>query len=275
MQLRKLVSRELASITLVPADVSEGTRRLRSYFSSKPSAESFRSKFGISSARDLARTGTLVTKALVSIVLVFLCLHPPVQGQSARIYRPDWSIKFNPLATLAYTPGIELGLEHTIRENASIHLGGSYLSDFGIFPNKNFDGYKLIGEYRRYRPAEHQYKNTFLAFRFNFKKTIARGQTYLDRANGNYQQLTEVKVENTTLEFLGAYGRVLPLTPRFSLELSLALGARRLSVASDDVAPDAAFNPFNDNPFDFTVNSLGSEWYPLFRPQFKLNFELY
>jgi hypothetical protein len=226
----------------------------------------------------LKLTPYLIPKALVSIVLLVLCFHPPVQGQSEqsdRIYRPSWGIKFNPFATLAHTPGIELGLEHAINENATIHLGGSYLSDFGIFSNKNFDGYKLIGEYRRYRPSEHKRKNSFLAFQFNVKKTTARGKTYLDRANGNYQQLTEVKVVNNSLEFLVVYGRVLPLTPRFSLELSVALGTKRLSVASDDIAPDAAFGLFNDIPFDFTVNSLGSGWYPLLRPQFKLNFELY
>ena len=213
-------------------------------------------------------------KAVVSIVLILLCCHAPIQGQSDRIYRPNWSIKFNPLAPLNHTPGIELGLEHTISENTSIHLGASYLSDFGVFPNKNFDGYRFLGEYRMYRPPEHQHKNTFLAFQFNYKRTKTQGQVYLDRANGNYQQLTEVKVVNTTLEFLGAYGKVFPLSPRFSLDMSLAIGARWLSVASDDIPPDAAFNLFNDNVFDFTVNSLGNVWYPLFRPQFKLNFEL-
>lgn len=212
---------------------------------------------------------------LVSIVLIVLCLHPPVQGQSTRTYRPDWAIKFNPLAVLAHTPGIEFGLEHTISENASIHLGGSYLSDFGILPNKNFDGYKLIGEYRWYHVFKRKYPNTFLAFQFNLKRVIAEGQTYLDRANGNYQQLTEVKVVNTSLDFLGAYGQVLPFTPRLSLDVLVAVGAKRLSVASDDVAPDAVFGLFNNNIFDFTVNSLGSEWYPLFRLQFKLNVELF
>lgn len=212
---------------------------------------------------------------VVTIVLVFLCLHQPVHGQSDRAYRPDWSIKFNPLATLAHTPGIELGLEHTIGENATVHLGGSYLSDFGIFPNKNFDGYKLIGEYRRYQPFKNKHPNTFLAFQFNFKRAVARGRTYLDRANGNYQQLTDIKVANTTLDFLAAYGQVLSLTPRFSLDLSAALGTKRLSLASDDVAADAAFRIFNDNPFDFTVRSLGSEWYPVLRLQFRLNIELY
>lgn len=212
---------------------------------------------------------------LLSVVLVFLCLHPPLQGQSDRIYRPDWGIKFNPLAALAHTPGIELGLEHTLGENATIHLGGSYLNDFGIFPNKHFDGYKWIGEYRRYHLFKRHLSNTFLAFQFNFKKAVARGRTYLDRANGNYQQLTEVRVANTSLDFLVAYGEVRPLTPRFSLDVSVAAGAKRLSVASDDVAPDAAFRLFNDDPFDLTVRSLGSEWYPVLRLQFKLNFELF
>ncbi len=212
---------------------------------------------------------------LVSVVLIILCFHPPVQGQSYRDYRPNWGIKFNPLATLAHTPGIELGLEHTIRANATIHLGGSYLSDFGIFTNKNFDGYKLIGEYRQYDPFKREHRNTFLAFQFNFKKAVARGRTYLNRANGNYQQLTEVKVVNTSLDFLAAYGKVIPLTSWLSMELSAAVGAKRLSVTSDDVTADASFALFdNDNPFDWSVNSLGSEWYPLLRMQLKLNIEL-
>lgn len=211
---------------------------------------------------------------LTGILLMFLCLHLSVQGQSNRIYRPAWGIKINPLAMLAHTPGIELGLEHAINKNATIHLGGSYLSDFGIYPNKNFDGYKWIGEYRRYHPFKRKNQNTFLAFQFYFKKTFVRGQTYLDRANGNYQQLTEVKVMNTTLGFLGAYGKVLPLTSWLSMDLSIAAGARRLSVASDEVPPDAAFGLFNDNIFDFTVNTLGSEWYPSLQLQFKLNVEL-
>lgn len=211
---------------------------------------------------------------LVSIVLIIFCLHPSIQGQSNRTYRPNWGIKLNPRAMIAHTPGIELGLEHTIGENVTAHLGGSYLSDFGIFPDKNFDGYKLIGEYRRYHLFKREDQNTFLAFQFGFKKAIARGRTYLNRANGNYQQLTEVKVVNTSLDFSGAYGQVLPLGPWLSLDLSVAVGAKRLSVASEDVAPDAVFGLFNNNLFDWTINTLGSGWYPLLRLQFKLNVEL-
>ncbi len=210
-----------------------------------------------------------------SVFLIFVCLHLTVQGQSNRTYRPDWGIKLNPLAMLVYTPGIELGLEHAISENATLHLGGSYLSDFGIFPEKNFNGYQLIGEYRRYQLFKSNHENTFFAFQFNFKKAIARGQTYLDRANGNYQQLTRVKVVNTSLGFSGAYGKVLTLTPHLSLDLSVALGAKRLSVASDDVAPDAVFGFFDNAIFDWTVNTLGSDWYPLLRLQVKLNVELF
>jgi hypothetical protein len=82
-------------------------------------------------------------------------------------------------------------------------------------------------------------------------------------------------VVNTTLGFLGAYGKVLPLTSWLSIDLSAAAGVRRLSVASDDVPPDATFGLFNDSIFDLTVNTLGSEWYPLLQLQFKLNIELY
>jgi hypothetical protein len=212
---------------------------------------------------------------LLGIILIVFCLHPSVHGQSTRTYRPHWGIKLNPLAMLAYTPGTELGLEHTISKNSTIHLGGSYLNDFGIYPNKNFDGYKVIGEYRRYQLFKGAHQNTFFALQFYLKKTFAQGQTYLDRANGNYQQLTEVKVVNTTLGFLVAYGKVLPLTSWLSIDLSAAAGVRRLSVASDDVPPDATFGLFNDSIFDLTVNTLGSEWYPLLQLQFKLNIELY
>ena len=55
----------------------------------------------------------------------------------------------------------------------------------------------------------------------------------------------------------------------------VGVGVKRLSVASDDIAPDAAFGLFNDNIFDFTVNSLGAAWYPLLQPQLKLNVELF
>lgn len=212
---------------------------------------------------------------LLSIALLIFSIHTQALGQSNRAYRPNWGLKFNPLATIAYTPGIELGLEHTIRENASLHLGGSYLNDFGIYPTKNFDGYKLMGEYRHYQPFKKRHQNTFLALQFNFKQTFAQGQTYLDRANGNYQQLTEVSVTNTTLEFLGAYGKVFTLTPWLSLDTALALGLKRLNLSSDNVPPDAAFILFDDNIFDFTVNSFGSDWYPLLRLQLKFNIELF
>lgn len=195
-------------------------------------------------------------------------------GQDERIYRPDWSIKYNPLAIIAYTPGIELALERTIRKNATIHLGGSYLNDFGINPNQDFDGYKLIGEYRFYQPFQKFHENTFLALQFNLKKAFARGRTYLDRANGNYQELTDLRVENTSLDFLLAFGRVKPLRPWLSMDISVVGGVKRLSLASDDIPADAFFTVTQDAWFDFTLDEPGHAWYPVLRLQFKVNFEV-
>lgn len=213
---------------------------------------------------------------LVILILVFCWYLPPVRGQSAEdMYRPVLAVKYNPLAMLAYTPGIEMGLEHTISEHATIHLGGSYLSDFGIFPNKDFTGYKLIGEYRKYRFFKNTHPNAFLALHMYVKRTNTQGQAYLNRANGNYQQLSDVAVTNSTIAGLVAYGKVFNLSQKVSLDIALALGTKRLTVASDDVPPDAALGLFNDTIFDFTVNELGSGWYPLFRIHVKCNVALY
>lgn len=128
------------------------------------------------------------------IIVLALFFSPSLFGQTEQLYRPKLSIKYNPLAFIHYTPGIELGVERAIGKDASIHLGGSYLDDFNLTASQNFSGYKVIGEYRFYSPFSAEPNNSFIALTFNFKKVIANGQTYLDRANGSYQELIDIKV---------------------------------------------------------------------------------
>lgn len=207
------------------------------------------------------------------LVLVFCCSQFLI-GQTEELYRPKLSVKYNPLAFIHYTPGIELGLERTISKDQSLHLGGSYLNDFGINPNHNFSGYKLIGEYRLYSPFSEAPNNSFVAFTFNYKKVIAKGRTYLDRANGNYQELTDLRVDNTTLDFLASMGKVYPLNKWLSLDLAVVAGAKRLSLSSDDITDDAFLRLSEEFIFDFTPNEPGNYWYPVFRLQVKVNFQL-
>lgn len=212
------------------------------------------------------------------LLILLLVLGMPLwaQGQSDRLYRPNWAIKVNPLAIINYTPGIELGLEQMITGQESLHLGLAYLNDFGFHPGKKFDGYKLLGEYRYYQPFKKRQSNTFLSAQSNFKQTFADGRIYQDRANGNYQQLTDVSVTNTTLAFLVAYGRVFTPKSWLSLDFSVAAGAKWLSVTSDNIPAEAGFGLLADPGFlDPRVNSLGSEWYPLLRLQFRVNIELF
>ncbi|MEN0051731.1 MAG: hypothetical protein AAF806_31995 [Bacteroidota bacterium] len=206
-------------------------------------------------------------------VLLLLFFSGLIVGQS-RLYRPARSLKLNPLAFITHTPGIELGLEGTISENTSIHLGVSYLSDFGIFQRKDFEGYKLIGEYRIYNLFLSHNKNTYTSAQFHFKKAYVEGSTYVDRANGSYQQLYDVKAVNTSLDFLLANGAVVSLSQWASLDLSLVYGAKILSLDSDGLPNDAVFNLFDESFFNFTLNEIGSQWFPVFRMQAKLNFEL-
>lgn len=221
---------------------------------------------------DFFRSGT---KTLYTLLFA-LSLPYLAQAQSDRTYRPNWALKVNPPAIIHYTPGIELGLEQMISNNSSLHLGLNYLDDFGFHPNKNFTGYKILGEYRYYQPFGKNLVNTFLSGQFNWKQTFTSGRLFLDRANGNYQQLTEIDVTNTTLEFLAAYGIVFPLNPWLSLDFSVAAGAKQLAVTSDNIPADAGFGLLPDETFpDPRVNALGTEWYPLLRFQFKVNVELF
>ncbi|HKK76676.1 MAG TPA: hypothetical protein VJ953_16485 [Saprospiraceae bacterium] len=217
------------------------------------------------------------SKAKPLFILLFTLSLPILAwGQSDRLYRPNWAVKVNPFAIINYTPGIELGLEKMITMDGSLYLGLSYLDDFGIHPNKNFDGYKILGEYRHYRPLKNRHPNTFLSVQSNFKQTFADGRIYQDRANGNYQQLTDVSVTNTTLAFLVAYGRVFTPKTWLSLDFSVAAGAKWLSVTSDNIPADAGIGLLADPGFlDPRVNSLGSEWFPLLRLQFRVNIELF
>lgn len=211
----------------------------------------------------------------IGLFSCFLLMSASVFGQDTpRLYRPDWSIKLNPVAFIAYTPGIELGIERAISENATLHIAGSYLSDFGIFQGRNFEGYKLIGEYRAYNLFNTAYENGYTSFQFHFKKAFAQGSTYVDQANGSYQEVMEVQAENTSLDFLVANGCVLPISRRFSLDLSIVYGAKILSLAYDDFSDDTMFNFFDDSFFDFTLGGAGSNWFPVFRMQAKVNFEL-
>lgn len=222
--------------------------------------------------------GGLIRCVAKSLLLLFFTLGISflARAQSDHIYRPNWALKVNPLAIIYYTPGVELGIEQMISKNASLHLGLSYLDDFGFHPNKNFNGYKILGEYRYYQPFSKGHANTFLSGQFNFKQTFANGRIYLDRANGNYQQLSEVNVTNTTLEFLAAYGRVFPLNNWLSIDFSVAMGVKRLAVTSDNIPADAGFGLIPDETFlDPRVNALGTEWYPLLRFQFRMNVELF
>lgn len=195
------------------------------------------------------------------------------QGQTNEPYRPQLAIKYNPIALFAHTPGIELGVESAVSRNNTVHFGGSYLNDFGAFESKDFKGYKLFGEYRIYELFRFSKNgNTYTSFQFHLKKAFVEGRTYLDRANGSYQQLYDVKLINTSLDFLVSNGVVLVLTPKFNVDIAMLYGAKKLSLTSDGLPDDAAFNLFNRNFFDFTPERLGSQWYPVLRFQFKLNF---
>lgn len=211
------------------------------------------------------------------VLLLALGLPSLALGQADRIYRPNWVIKYNPLALfLNYTPGIELGLEHTVRKNTSLHLGASFLNDFGFSPSKNFEGYKILSEYRRYQLFQNARPNTFLSLQLNFKQTFANGRTFLDRANGNYQQLSDVDVTNTTFELLGGFGLVSPLNSWLSLDFSAAAGIKWLEVTSDNIPADAGFGLLAEPTFlALRVRTLGEYLYPLLRFQFKVNVELF
>ncbi len=208
------------------------------------------------------------------LILLIFCIGTSLLGQTDSLYRPGLSIKYHPLAILAYTPGIELGLESTIRTNESLHLGGSYINDFGGPRNRNFSGYKLISEYRFYSPFSDEPNNSFIAIKFNFKKVVASGRTYLDRANGNYQELIDITVDNTTLDFLGAIGKVYPINKWLSMDLSIVGGVKRLRISSGDIPDDAFLRISEEVLFDFTPNEPGDYWLPVFRLQVKFNFEL-
>jgi hypothetical protein len=209
-----------------------------------------------------------------SLTVLILCIGPSMFGQSDPLYRPSLSIKYNPVAFVAYTPGIELGVERAISQNASLHLGGSYINDFGIAASRNFSGYKLISEYRFYSPFSEAPNNSFIALSFNLKRVNANGKTYLNKANGNYQELTDITVNNTTLDFLAAFGKVYPMNAWLSMDLSVVAGTKRLSIFSDDIPDDAFLNISEAVLFDFTPNEPGHYWFPVFRLQFKLNFAI-
>ena len=196
-----------------------------------------------------------------------------VHGQAEWEYQPNFAIKFNVLGLVAHTPGIELGVEHTIGKDRTIHLAGAYLSDFGIFTNKNFEGYKLVGEYRFYDALQTVHENSYLALQFNLKKAFAEGRAFVDRANGNFQELVDATVENTSLDFLLAVGAVEPLLDWLSLDVSVVGGVKRLTLSSDDITDDAIFSELEPPIINFTMREFGSRWYPVFRVQLKLNFE--
>lgn len=209
-----------------------------------------------------------------AILILVFCLSQSLAGQETKLYRPKLAVKYNPLAFLAYTPGIELGLERAITKDASIHLGGSYINDFNYSPVRNFSGYKLIGEYRLYSPFSKESNNRFVGLTFNFKKVIASGRTYVDRANGNYQELIDLAVDNTSLEFLASIGQVFPLTKWLSFDGAVVVGARRLSISSDDIPDDAFLSIFQDDFLNLTPDEPGNYWYPVWRLQAKLNFQI-
>lgn len=208
------------------------------------------------------------------LLLLLLLVTSVGFGQTDRLYRPSWGLKFNPLAFLAHTPGVELGLEHTIKSNHTVHFAASYLNDFGIFANKNFEGYKLIGEYRSYNLFNRTYPNGYTALQFHFKKAYSTGKIFVEVAGGNYEQLQEASAINTSLDFLIANGYVIILNQRLSLDLSVIYGIKRLSLASDSPAGAALIDRFNDNFFSLNLEEEGDQWFPVLRLQMKLNFEL-
>ncbi len=191
-----------------------------------------------------------------------------------RLYRPDWSIKFNPLAAVAYTPGIEFGVERGLNEESSLHFGASYLNDFSIYENQNFQGYKLISEYRQFNLLSKKTNNRYTSFQLHFKQAYAKGNTYVDRANGNYQQRYSLKARNTVFDFLIASGFVVPMGDKLSADFSLVYGAKVLALKLNGIPDDASIFFRGDNFFDFTIRNEGREWYPVLRLQAKLNFEL-
>jgi hypothetical protein len=58
------------------------------------------------------------------------------------------------------------------------------------------------------------------------------------------------------------------------MDISLVGGVKRLSLSSDDIPADAFLTVTTDAWFDFTLDEPGSAWYPVFRIQFKFNFEV-
>lgn len=202
------------------------------------------------------------------LLLLGICQHG--FGQTEGLYHPKLAIKVNPLAFVAYTPGIEVGVEHTISPNSSIHLAGSYLSDFGIFNNRNFEGYKAIGEYRIYNLFNDDTDNGYTSFQFHLKKAFAEGTTYVDRANGSYQELYDFSLVNTSLDFLAANGIVFPVGRVVSFDASILYGAKQLSLSDENLPEDATFR-LREEFFSFELEEFGSEWFPVFRLQLKLN----
>ncbi len=191
-----------------------------------------------------------------------------------RLYRPDWSIKFNPLAVMAYTPGIEFGLERSLNEQSTLHFGASYLNDFSIYEGQNFQGYKLITEYRHFNLLGSKTNNRYTSFQLQFKQAYSKGTTYVDRANGNYQQIFPLKARNTAFDFLIANGFVVPMGDKLSADLSLVYGTKVLFLALNGIPDDATVFLRDELFFDFTIRNEGREWYPVLRLQAKLNFEL-
>ncbi|MEM9991648.1 MAG: DUF3575 domain-containing protein [Bacteroidota bacterium] len=192
-----------------------------------------------------------------------------------RLYRPVWAIKHNPIAFVAHTSGIEFGVERRINAHSTGQVIGAYLTDFGQ-GMRNFQGHKLGLEYRLFSLLSKREKNTYTGIQLQWKRIVAQGTNYVDRANGSYQQLMPVEAITNTLDIGLANGIVLPMGGRWSLELSALLGAKYMHLALGDKLPEDAVLqiPQDGILFDFVLRTPGHRWYGTWRMQLKINYEL-
>ncbi len=169
--------------------------------------------------------------------------------------RPKLAVKLSPLPAIDYTPTLQLGVEigTTIDQSLNIDLG--YIADW--YDGRNFEGFKVKGEYRFYRPLKrHANRLIFSGIQYQYKRVVVSNNSLVWRNNRTYQQLIPHRIVNEVNSITAVSGWAFNTHKPIGVETSIGVGYRRLEVSVKDV-PDDVDLDFSTTNFFFRQNREG------------------
>lgn len=159
------------------------------------------------------------------------------------VYRPQLALKWSVSSYFSNTPATQFGIEKRIAPHQAIQGELAYFNDLGAIRGHDFQGYKLVGQYRIYKhwkkgKKENRKQNRFLGVQAQLKQTFTKDFGTFRHIEDDYFENRDYRIVSTSVNILYIYGYIFPIKSKWATELTFGYGARFVNVRHKGIDDD-------------------------------------